>query len=70
MFSQFELFSDDFTLANDICLLQLSEPVDLSEDDANVICLPSKYEKYDDDNCVIAGWGLEGKKIVICLPSK
>ncbi len=28
-----------------------------------VICLASKYEKYDDDNCIIAGWGLEGKKM-------
>ena len=55
------MISDDVSLANDICLLMLSQPVDISEDDANVICIPSKYEKYDEDNCVIAGWGKEGK---------
>ena len=44
-------------IKNDIALLRLASRVNLDEEDANVICLPSKKEKYDKGSCMGIGWG-------------
>lgn len=44
------------SLQNDIALLILSSPVELTEN-VNTICLPPLNAQFDDSRCVVSGWG-------------
>lgn len=57
-------------LFNDVALLFLSEPVDVSQDNVGVICLPQQEQNFDYTRCFASGWGKdvfgkEGKYQVI-----
>lgn len=41
---------------NDVALLFLSEPVNITEN-VNVVCLPSPSDVFDGSRCFAAGWG-------------
>lgn len=44
------------SLQNDIALLILAKPVELTEN-VNTICLPPLNYKFDNQRCVVSGWG-------------
>lgn len=44
------------SLHNDIALLILTSPVDLT-DNVNTICLPALNTRYSDQRCFVSGWG-------------
>ena len=44
---------------NDIVILKLAEPVDMTNENVDVIVLPKKGEEFTgNENCWIMGWGL------------
>jgi len=42
---------------NDIALMQLEKPVDISGADVRTACLPQAHESFDGDVCTVTGWG-------------
>ncbi len=50
-------FTGKDTDANDIALLRLSGDIDLGNQDASTICLPTPNQQYDRASCFAAGWG-------------
>ncbi|RUS80386.1 hypothetical protein EGW08_011851, partial [Elysia chlorotica] len=42
---------------NDIALLKLERPVDISGREVRTACLPSANENFDNQMCVVSGWG-------------
>lgn len=44
-------------LFNDVALLFLSEPVDMTHDNVGVICLPPQNHNFDYSRCFASGWG-------------
>lgn len=56
---------DEETVANDISLVQLSEPVIFNER-IQPICLPKPNEVFKaKTNCIAAGWGAESGNIFV-----
>ena len=43
--------------ANDIAMVKLSSPVDLSGQSTRTACLPDSNESFDDLVCTVTGWG-------------
>ena len=43
-------------LHNDIALLILNEPIELAPN-INVICLPPAFNNFDNERCLVSGWG-------------
>lgn len=50
-----ENYSPD-TVVNDIALLILREPVQITEN-VNTVCLPEQDQNFDYSDCYVAGWG-------------
>merc|ERR1712033_25319 len=49
---------DDWTISNDICILELADSADLSSQFIDVIALPSSGEEYSAGTvCTVSGWG-------------
>jgi len=49
---------DDWTISNDICILELADSADLSSTYISTISLPSSGEEYSDGTmCTVTGWG-------------
>merc|ERR1712098_63524 len=49
---------DDWTISNDICILELADSADLSSQYIDVIALPSSGEEYSAGTvCTVSGWG-------------
>merc|ERR1712228_1082530 len=49
---------DDWTISNDICILELADSADLSSQFIDVISLPSSGEEYSAGTvCTVSGWG-------------
>merc|ERR1719516_406932 len=49
---------DDWTISNDICILELADSADLSSQFIDVIELPTAGEEYDAGTmCTVTGWG-------------
>ena len=45
-------------IGNDIALLRLAEPLDLTGYDVNMVCMPDQNEEVPlDKNCFVGGWG-------------
>ncbi|XP_069102738.1 prostasin-like [Argopecten irradians] len=42
---------------NDIAMMKLSSPVDLSGNYIRAACLPNTNENFDSDTCTVTGWG-------------
>merc|ERR1712126_180835 len=49
---------DDWTISNDICILELGGSADLSSQFIGTISLPASMAEYDDGTmCTVSGWG-------------
>jgi plasma kallikrein len=49
-------YFNENNLQNDFALIVLTQPVHL-EAHINTICLPPKHANFNDDKCIVAGWG-------------
>jgi len=49
---------DDWTISNDICILEMADSADLSSPVIATIALPSSMQEYPDHTmCTVTGWG-------------
>ena len=50
-----------FTYSNDIALIHLPQPVDLTPEEVGTICLPyhGSANNYTENSCWASGWGLD-----------
>jgi hypothetical protein len=52
-------YFDPNTWFNDVALVKLKEPIDLTSSDpsVNTICLPQKDQTFEEQLCTVTGWG-------------
>ncbi|GFO33008.1 serine protease [Plakobranchus ocellatus] len=51
-------YNPSMYLINDIALVKLKSPVNITGDDVRAACLPSRNENFDNEMCVVTGWGI------------